>query len=58
MAIPAILLSGDADIVQSMDFMACFSRLQYSDKEKTRCKIMTAVVNACGIWYIICETVV
>ena len=40
MAIPAILLSGDANIVQSMDFMACFSRLQYFDKEKALCEIM------------------
>ena len=51
-ATPAILLSGDANIIQSMDFMDDFSHLQYSDKEKTRCKIMIAVVTACRRWYI------
>ena len=51
-ATPAILLLGNDNIVRSVDFMDDFSHLQYSDKEKTRCKIMTAVVNACGRWYI------
>ena len=45
MAIPAILLSGDADIVRSVDFMGDFSHLQYSDKEKTRCKIMKIMIS-------------
>ena len=57
MAIPAILLSGDADIVRAVDFMVYFSYLQCCNKEKTRCEIMTAVVNACGRWYITDEMV-
>ena len=56
-ATPAILLLGNDNIVRSVDFMDDFSHLQYSDKEKTRCKIMTAVVNACGRWDITCEMV-
>ena len=44
-ATPAILLSGDANIVQSMDFMDDFPHLQYSDKEKTRCKIIKIMIS-------------